>query len=348
MDTLIIDLFRLVNARFDIVQHILLSEAPTNDYINYTTNPKWLLYLIKRGTSRYCIQTNVLIPGNNVDWLKHLVIHNKSLDAFIDLCTISKMSTEKIPELYNLAHDNDMMHIYNREILRASITSGCLDDFVKQVNDMQIYYPNILEMTYRYGHQNIINYLETNCSNAINNHPLEVVKGMIECKSRTYNRGLIKTMLIDLIGIEYRDYLKFLHMCSMYIDDFDWIVDVFLDKCYKDYGLYMLDSALSTNNLVVVDHLIERSPNLNKHQCLNLCIKHNSIVNIHKILRTLSEPSTIIFKDLNLSNVTIEVLDLIFPYLSTKPTVDDILVKFRSTSGYSSKYVLFCHLMQLI
>ena len=339
MNTLVPDLFRLVDDRLNIVEHILLNESPTNDYINYTTNPKWLLYLIKRGTGSFYIQTGVLFSGNHIDWLKHLVIHSKSVDAFIDLCTISKMSTEKRLELYNLALKNDMINIYDHQVFRASIVNGYLDDFVAHIKDMQVFDPSIFEMVYEHGHQNIIDYMEANCSYVMNNNLSEVVSGMIKCKNRTYNRDLIKTMIINIInGGRFGAYMKFLRLCSMYINDFDWIVSVFRTRCYRELDFEMLDSALSTNNSVVVDRLMNSSLKLDKLRHLDLYIKHNSITNIHKILKSLTEPPMIIF------NITIETINLIFPYLSTKPTVDDLLMKFKYTSGY----VLFCHLMQLI
>ena len=349
MNTLIPDLFKLVDAKLNIVEHILLNESPTNDYINYTTDPKWLLFLIKKGVNRYWVETEVLISYNHISWLKHLVIHRGSSSVFIRLCRISKMSLKKRPELYRLACNNGMIDNYNEQILEASIINGYLNDFIVYIENIKVLYPYIFKMIYEYGHQNIINYIEANYSYMVSSYRSDVVSGMIKCRNRTYDRELIKTMLVDIINNDhFNSYSKFLDLCSMYIEDLDWIISVFGTRCYNDFAIYMLDSALSTNNSTVVDYIIDLSINqlikFDKNQCLELCIKHNSIANIHKILNSFKNPYSIELDYLDLSNTTIETINLIIPYLSTKLTAIDILKKLQ----YTHAYVLFCHLMQLI
>lgn len=345
MDTLIPDLFKIVDAKLDIVEHILLNESPTNDYINYTTNPKWLLFLIKKGTSRYWVETDVLVSDNHVDWLKHLVIHRQTASAFINLCRISKMSLDKRPELYSLALNNNMIDIYNSQIFETSIMYGRLDDFIAYVKDMEIFDTNMFVLIYEYGHQNIIDYIETHpgCSYVLNNNRSKIVHGMIRCKNRTYNRDLIKWMLVNAIaGKKFKTYLKFLCRCSEYVKDIDLIIEVFGTKCYTRYSYEMLDSALKGNNSIVVDYLLKTQYTRDKRRCLEMCIKYNSISYIREILK--DNTVLVEFGYLDLFNTTIETVDLIFPYLSTKLTVADVLEKLQ----YTQAYVLFCHLMQLI
>lgn len=334
MNTLVFDLRNLVCNHLNVVEYFQIVDNPVCDHVNYKLDPKWLLYI----SSNKDELVKQLIENKQHDWLMHLVIYGSSDRAFRGLCRLKNNI-----DLLTLAHKTNNLVVYNDELLRTSIISGSLDDFIRYARGLKQFKGKTIRDIYRYGHQNIIDHVEKHHEKILRVNK-KVIHGMIKCVNRTYDPQIMKTML--LMAIQQRfEYIRFLQRCSKYTKYIKLIINVFGPRCYKNHGLIMLDAALSKNNLVVADYIIEHTEFTDKikYEFFKLCVKWNSTYHIVRFL-TMDIPQPILFTHFNLTNTTIETIDLIYPHLYYKPSQLEIEYNFKCTGRYD----LFCHLMKLI
>lgn len=357
MNTLISDLSQLVDNHLDIVSLVLLDLRTECNPSNYKKDPRWLLYLLGRRNTYsipYWRAIEYLTDNNQSSWLTHLIIHLKpkhpdpltfeleSREVYNGLLEIYSKTLKTRSDLLDIAKKFNHTDRYRSSVFASSYRHGYLDDFIqRKVRHSHM----MIKGIYKYGQQNIIDYIEQYNSKLVSDFLSKKISGMLECKSRKYDRSVLVRDLKQLIKTRSYKFTTFYWKCLQYLDDHTIIDEVFGVGRYLPYDSREFAYISKGNNIELIDKVIEYNL-IDQHNILSSlipirddmllsCIRNNNIHGIQTILNIQKYSKyRISFENLPTHSISIETMDIIIQYVELPSSIERVVAKCLNDYRY--------------
>lgn len=365
MNTLISDLTNLIYNHLDIVQLSFIKSDIQNNYLEYKTDTKWLLYLLKKNDHRVL---DYLVEARNIDWLIHLGKYTNNTEVIIKKICLMLIQDLKFTSAFSLVVNLDQS--YKRQvILKAlikSIEAGKFEVFKLLVEQQSFNMMDIICEVYRYGHKDIIDYCEKIVGPRTRSK--HKILGMLMCKKNLYNRNDLVELIKDDIIDHRKSRLEYwFDVCGKYAPDGRFLEAIFTSEQLEQNCITILKGAVNSddgNNDAIIDYIIDRfyitkskyaivdyivgtfyttkDMSYRNGLIVQLLVHSNAIKHLNKLIirdgQNFDRHGVFRYFD----NISIETIELILPY--TNYTVDMLIKKCNC---YKIRYDLICYLYSL-
>lgn len=346
MNTLISDLTNLIHNHLDIIQSCFIELDVQNNYLEYKTDPKWLLYLLRKKDKRVL---DFLIDSKNVDWLVHLAKYTNSKKIIEKICQLLiRDANFTLASSYwtNMTPGDKRLMII--EAIIKSIEVGdfvCFKTLIE--NEFDMLEAEVISAIYKHGHKDIVEYYEKNTKTYLENTMPHKILGMLSCQKNLYDRNI----LITLVKHEIRDsralWLEHWTVeCGSWAPDGQFLEAIFTPEQLDSNCLKLLNGAVCNNNNAIIDYIIDRfyimddKYHSRRAEMVQLLVHCNATKQLNKL----------ILKDSNnfnqygvfryIDNISIKTIKLILPF--TPHNYQSLIKKCPN-----ERYDLICYLCSL-
>ena len=365
MNTLIPDLINLIYNHLDIVQLSFIQPDVQNNYLEYKTDPKWLLYLIRKKDHRVL---DYLVDTRNIDWLVHLGKYTNDTEVIIKRICLMLIQDLKFTSAFSLAVnlDQSYKHQVISKALTKSIEAGKFEVFKLLVEQQSINVMEVICSVYKYGHKDIIDYCEKIVGPEIRSK--NKIQGMLMCKKNLYNRNdLIELIKDDIIDNRKSQLEYWFDVCGKYAPDGRFLEAIFTSEQLEHNCIDILKGAVNSdggNNDAIIDYIIDRFYITKSKYAIvdyivstfyttrDMSYRNGLIVQLLVYSNAIKHLNKLIIRDRQnfdqhgvfryFNNISIETIELILPY--TSYTIDMLI---KMCNCYNVRYDLICYLCSL-